>query len=71
MFQDPRFSSNIDNRTGYKTSSILCVPICNYEGDVIGVAQIINKTDGSEAFTERDIQVEFEKQNFVLVTSIA
>lgn len=22
------------------------MPICNYEGDVIGVAQIINKTNG-------------------------
>lgn len=22
------------------------MPICNYEGDVVGVAQIINKTDG-------------------------
>lgn len=55
--QDPRFNSNIDNRTGYKTSSILCVPISNYEGEVIGVAQIINKTDGSDAFTEHDVQV--------------
>lgn len=55
--QDPLFNSNIDNRTGYKTNSILCVPICNYEGEVIGVAQIINKTDGSDAFTDHDIQV--------------
>ncbi|XKL66408.1 hypothetical protein PGB90_009828 [Kerria lacca] len=56
-YEDPRFNCNIDNRTGYKTNSILCVPICNYEGEVIGVAQIINKTDGSDAFTEHDIQI--------------
>lgn len=24
------------------------MPICNYEGEVVGVAQIINKTDGEE-----------------------
>ncbi|XP_065214815.1 cGMP-specific 3',5'-cyclic phosphodiesterase isoform X2 [Planococcus citri] len=56
-YEDPRFNSNIDNITGYKTNSILCVPICNYDGEVIGVAQIINKTDGSNAFTERDVQI--------------
>lgn len=26
------------------------MPICNYEGDVIGVAQIINKTNGEYFF---------------------
>ncbi|KAK7582390.1 hypothetical protein V9T40_013835 [Parthenolecanium corni] len=78
-YDDPRFNSNIDNRTGYKTSSILCVPISNYEGEVIGVAQIINKTDGSDAFTEHDVQMLlslarsiFEEQNNLecLVTKI-
>lgn len=33
------------------------MPICNYEGDVIGVAQIINKTNGSNEFTDRDVEV--------------
>lgn len=33
------------------------MPICNYEGDVIGVAQIINKTNGSQEFTPRDVEV--------------
>lgn len=33
------------------------MPICNYEGDVIGVAQIINKTNGSNEFTNRDVEV--------------
>lgn len=55
--QDPRFNSAIDMRTGYKTTLILSMPICNYEGDVIGVAQIINKTNGSNEFTDRDVEV--------------
>lgn len=45
-YNDPRFNSEIDQKTGYKTNLMLSMPICNYEGDVIGVAQIINKTDG-------------------------
>lgn len=58
--QDPRFNSEIDMKTGYKTNIILCMPICNYEGDVIGVAQIINKTDDTNEFTDRDVEV-FER----------
>ncbi|XP_014485064.1 PREDICTED: cGMP-specific 3',5'-cyclic phosphodiesterase [Dinoponera quadriceps] len=56
-YKDPRFNSAIDMRTGYKTTLILSMPICNYEGDVIGVAQIINKTNGSNEFTKRDVEV--------------
>ncbi|XP_059050513.1 cGMP-specific 3',5'-cyclic phosphodiesterase-like [Achroia grisella] len=56
-YADPRFNSEIDARTGYKTELILCMPICNYEGDVVGVAQIINKTDGALEFSPRDVEV--------------
>ncbi|XP_025415824.1 cGMP-specific 3',5'-cyclic phosphodiesterase isoform X1 [Sipha flava] len=56
-YQDPRFNREIDHMTGYKTNLILCVPICNYDNDVIGVAQIINKTDGSNSFTEHDVEI--------------
>lgn len=45
-YEDPRFNCEIDQRTGYKTNTILSMPICNYDDDVIGVAQIINKTNG-------------------------
>lgn len=45
-YKDVRFNCEIDLKTGYKTNAILSLPICNYEGDVIGVAQIINKTNG-------------------------
>lgn len=45
-YEDPRFNCEIDQKTGYRTKNILSMPICNYEGDVIGVAQIINKTKG-------------------------
>jgi len=57
VFQDPRFNSNVDMRTGYKTNLIVSMPICNHDGEVIGVAQIINKTDGSDEFSERDVEV--------------
>ena len=55
--KDSRFNQEVDTQTGYKTTSILALPICNNEGDVIGVAQVINKKTGDQHFTSEDIEV--------------
>lgn len=51
-YNDNRFNPEIDVQTGYKTSTILCMPIRNLKYEVIGVFQVINKYDGN--FTEAD-----------------
>lgn len=56
-FQDRRFSDEIDKLTGYKTKSLLCMPIRNSDGEIIGVAQAINKSSSGELFTEDDEKV--------------
>ncbi|KAJ8317387.1 hypothetical protein KUTeg_005291 [Tegillarca granosa] len=56
-YEDPRFNKDVDKKTGFKTHSILCCPILNYEGEVVGVAQIINKLSGSHEFTQQDEDV--------------
>ena len=58
-YDDPRFNQDVDLKTGYKTSSLVCMPVCNYDGEVIGVAQIMNKEKGA-VFTEMDLKV-FER----------
>ncbi len=45
-YQDPRFDSEWDRRTGYRTRSTLCVPMKNHHGRTIGVVQVLNKRDG-------------------------
>ncbi len=45
-YQDERFNPEVDRRTGYKTNSILCMPVKDREGVVIAVIQAINKLDG-------------------------
>lgn len=55
--QDRRFSDEIDKLTGYKTKSLLCMPIRNSDGEIIGVAQAINKSSSGELFTEDDEKV--------------
>ncbi|XP_049583435.1 dual 3',5'-cyclic-AMP and -GMP phosphodiesterase 11A isoform X1 [Syngnathus scovelli] len=56
-YQDRRFSDEIDKLTGYKTKSLLCMPIRNSDGETIGVAQAINKTSSVEIFAEDDEKV--------------
>ncbi|CAB1446386.1 unnamed protein product [Pleuronectes platessa] len=56
-YQDHRFSDEIDKLTGYKTQSILCMAICNSDGEVIGVVQAINKNPMGSPFTEDDEKV--------------
>src|SRR5579863_8118961 len=51
-YADARFNPRIDQETGYLTKTILCVPLRTAKGDVIGVAQALNKIGGS--FTDRD-----------------
>ena len=34
LFQDPRFNAEVDKATGYKTHSILCMPIKSHDGEV-------------------------------------
>ncbi len=51
-YADLRFNPSFDKRTGYFTRSILCVPIINKHGKVIGVTQVLNKRGGP--FTAED-----------------
>ncbi|XP_041076086.1 cGMP-specific 3',5'-cyclic phosphodiesterase-like isoform X1 [Polyodon spathula] len=54
-YEDPRFNAGVDQITGYKTQSILCMPIKNHKEEVVGVAQAINKKCGNNGtFTEQD-----------------
>ncbi|XP_036071912.1 dual 3',5'-cyclic-AMP and -GMP phosphodiesterase 11A isoform X3 [Oryzias melastigma] len=56
-YEDHRFSDEIDKLTGYKTQTILCMAICNSDGEVIGVVQAINKNPMGTPFNEDDEKV--------------
>jgi adenylate cyclase len=51
-YADLRFNPAFDKKTGFFTRSILCVPIINKYGKVIGVTQVLNKRGGP--FTTED-----------------
>lgn len=52
-YQVPFFDRAIDQRTGYRTRSVLCMPIKDSKQRVFAVAQLLNKMDGG-AFTTDD-----------------
>ncbi|MBM3511248.1 MAG: GAF domain-containing protein [Alphaproteobacteria bacterium] len=54
-YADPRFNPEVDRRTGYLTRNILCVPLKNREGRIIGATQVLNKH--SAPFDNEDRQM--------------
>lgn len=53
-YKDSRFNSDFDKKTGFRTKSIVCVPL-EYQKKITGVVQIINSLD-KEAFEEDDVE---------------
>ena len=51
---DPRFSAAIDKESGYRTESLLTVPLRTSRGEVIGACQVLNKPGG---FQPRDVDL--------------
>ena len=54
-YKDPRFNPQWDALTGYRTRTILAVPMKNHLGRTIGVVQVLNKNGGD--FTDTDAVV--------------
>ena len=55
--QDPRYKDDVDKVIGYSTDSLLCMPIHNADGEIIGVVQVINSNFHLGFFTKDDEKV--------------
>ncbi|MGD0693886.1 MAG: GAF domain-containing SpoIIE family protein phosphatase [Terriglobia bacterium] len=51
-YADPRFTPDVDKRTGYRTRNLLCLPIQNKAGKIIAALELLNKKVGH--FTNED-----------------
>lgn len=51
-YEDSRFNRDVDVTTGYKTNTVLCMPMMNMKHEILGVFQVLNKLDGH--FTKED-----------------
>ncbi|RMG11132.1 MAG: sigma-54-dependent Fis family transcriptional regulator [Planctomycetota bacterium] len=56
--EHPSFAPRFDAATGYRTQSVLAVPVRTAEEgrtEVVGVLQVLNKAGGEGSFDERDV----------------
>lgn len=54
-YEDPRFQRDWDAKTNYRTKSVLCVPMRDTRGEVTGVIQALNASNG--AFDDEDVEL--------------
>lgn len=68
-YADPRFNRGVDDKTGYRTRNLVCVPLKNVEGRCIGCFQVVNKLDGSFDRSDLDYLEAFASQAAVAIDS--
>ncbi|RLN25981.1 hypothetical protein BBO99_00004786 [Phytophthora kernoviae] len=58
-YTDPNFDSQYDQRNGYQTKSMLCVPVRNGANNIVGVMQVLNKisVDKKQSFSDEDEEI--------------
>ncbi len=66
-YTDPRFNPEVDKRTGYRTRNILCAPMRNARGQVIGVFQVLNKRGGDFSALDEQLLASLSSQAAVAV----
>ena len=61
-YRDDRFDASSDRKTGYKTRNILCMPVFNSSGKLMGVSQLINKRQGQFTALDESFMKAFNTQ---------
>lgn len=70
VYRDPRFDKTWDKKSGYRTKSMLAVPLVDArdpDGAAIGCLQCLNKHDGSGGFKE----MSFDSDDVTLASMLA
>jgi putative ABC transport system ATP-binding protein len=70
-YQDPRFNRDVDLRTGFRTRSVLCLPLHDRSGEVFAVTQLLNRRDGAPFdATDEERYADFAASLGVLLESL-
>ncbi|MEO2033382.1 MAG: sigma-54-dependent Fis family transcriptional regulator [Planctomycetaceae bacterium] len=54
-YADPRFNQAVDRESGYRTRNLICVPLKDSDGSIVGAFEGINRNRGLD-FTEEDVE---------------
>ncbi|MBL8720966.1 MAG: GAF domain-containing protein [Myxococcales bacterium] len=66
-YADTRFSRSWDDKSGFRTRSVLCVPLKSQLGRIIGVIQVLNKRSGRD----NDDETGFDEDDEALLQALA
>ncbi|NES19453.1 MAG: GAF domain-containing protein [Symploca sp. SIO3E6] len=55
-YPDSTTAKQTDQKTGYRTCSLLCMPVWDPDGELIGVTQLVNKKKPGDFFEENRIE---------------
>ncbi len=55
-YNDERFYDEVDRKTGYKTKSVMVIPMFDNDDNIIGAFQAINHLGSRKSFTQEDMQ---------------
>ncbi len=55
-YLDERFNKEVDSQTGYRTKSIMVIPMYDYDENIIGAFQVVNHHGKNSEFEERDLE---------------
>ncbi len=54
-YKCPKFNRDVDKKTGYRTKTVLCIPMKYTNGEPLGVLQALNKKEG--IFSKEDEEI--------------
>lgn len=64
-YNDPRFYSDVDKKSGFRTKNMICIPLINKKGKCIGALQALNKNSGD--FTDDDRELITSISHYVAI----
>ena len=68
-YADARFSPAIDHKSGFRTTSMLCVPMIGTQGEVVGVLQVLNKRSGPFLHADEELLAALASQAAVAIAN--
>jgi len=66
-YRDKRFEKSVDRKTGFRTRSVLTVPLLGPKGKRIGVFQVLNKREGFFSNEDEELAHAFATQATVAI----
>jgi adenylate cyclase len=69
-YNDSRFNPDIDAETGYRTRNLLCMPLKDPRGKIVGVIEVINRRNGNFTLDDEGRLAGLCAQAAVLVSAL-